>query len=149
MHPIARPARPASRMRTRTMLALVVSASAFLVSFLAPALPGGVTAQGLCLAGTETDTSGERPSSPPPETRSPDPSVTVYVTSWCPACTMTINYLKKEKIPFTVKDVEKNRSYMDEMVRKTGAYRGVPVLEIDGKTYLGFHPSILEDLKKK
>ena len=34
-----------------------------------------------------------------------------------------------------------------EMIKKMGAYRGVPVLDIDGKTHLGFHPSMVEHLK--
>jgi len=74
--------------------------------------------------------------------------VTVYVTSWCPACTMTINYLKQKKIPYTVKDVEKNEDYRKEMVSKVGGYRGVPVIDINGKVYLGFNPMILDDLAK-
>ena len=60
------------------------------------------------------------------------------------ACSMTINYLKKKDIPFTVKDIEKNPDYMKEMIKKSGSYRGVPVLDINGKTYLGFHPSIID-----
>lgn len=82
------------------------------------------------------------------KTNKSDPSITVYVTSWCPACAMAISYLKKKKIPFTVKDIEKNPDYMKEMVGKVGGYRGVPVLDINGKTYLGFHPSIVDQVAK-
>ena len=75
-------------------------------------------------------------------------SVIVYVTSWCPACTMTTNYLKDKKIPFVVKDVERNESYMKEMVKKVGGYRGVPVLDINGRILLGFNPQVLDQLAK-
>jgi len=34
------------------------------------------------------------------------------------------------------------------MVGKVGGYRGVPVLDINGKTYLGFHPSIVDQVAK-
>lgn len=74
--------------------------------------------------------------------------VTVYVTSWCPACRMTTDYLSEKKIPFTVKDVEKNPEYYREMVDKVGGYRGVPVLDIDGKILLGFNPYVFEELMK-
>lgn len=75
-------------------------------------------------------------------------SVIVYVTSWCPACRMTTDYLKDKKIPFVVKDVERNESYMKEMVKKVGGYRGVPVLDINGRILLGFNPQVLDQLAK-
>jgi len=74
--------------------------------------------------------------------------VTVYITSWCPACTMTTDYLKKKDIPFTVKDIEKNDAYMREMIQKVGSYRGVPVLDINGRILLGFNPQVLDQLAK-
>ena len=61
---------------------------------------------------------------------------------------MAVSYLKQKNIPFTVKDIEKNPEYLKEMVDKFGAYRGVPVLDIDGKTYLGFHPSMIDQLSE-
>jgi len=146
------PSRPTSRARYGRTLALLVTAAAaltFVYMFCFTSLPGGATVRGLCVAGTETDAPGENPPARTPEPQAAEPSVTVYITTWCPACTYTINYLKKERIPFTVKDIEKNPAYMDELVRKTGAYRGVPVLEIDGRTHLGFHPSLLDDLRRR
>ena len=74
--------------------------------------------------------------------------VIVYVTSWCPACSMTISYLKRKNIPFVAKDVEKNEQYMKEMVKKVGGYRGVPVLDINGRILLGFNPQVLDQLAK-
>lgn len=104
---------------------------------------------GAPLPGPLCNAEAEQSVTPKKETPAPkksDPSVTVYVTSWCPACSMAINYLKQKKVPFTVKDVEKNPDYLKEMVSKIGGYRGVPVLDINGKTYLGFHPSLVDNL---
>ena len=72
--------------------------------------------------------------------------VTVYITSWCPACKMTIDYLKKENIPHTVKDVEKNPDFLKEMTQKVGGNRGVPVIDINGKILLGFNPNIIKEM---
>ena len=80
--------------------------------------------------------------------KKPANKVIVYVTSWCPACSMTLSYLKKKNIPFVAKDVEKNEQYMKEMVKKVGGYRGVPVLDINGRILLGFNPQVLDQLAK-
>ena len=82
------------------------------------------------------------------EAKKPGHEVIVYVTSWCPACRMTTDYLDHKKIPYTVKDIEKNDKYMKEMLQKVGAYRGVPVLDINGRILLGFNPQVLDQLSK-
>ncbi|MEW6443314.1 MAG: glutaredoxin family protein [bacterium] len=74
--------------------------------------------------------------------------VTVYITSWCPACKMTTDYLKEKNIAYTVKDVEKNSDYLKEMVEKVGGYRGVPVVDVNGKIILGFNPYVMDELVK-
>jgi len=89
-----------------------------------------------------------RPEADSSEAKKPNNQVTVYITSWCPACRMTTDYLKKKRIPFTVKDIEKNEAYMREMIQKVGAYRGVPVLDINGRILLGFNPEALDRLAK-
>jgi glutaredoxin 3 len=143
---------PSRRIRTygfsSRFSVLTVLVLTFLYAFHFPAFHAVNPSHGQCLAGTEPSSSKSEKPSDTAQAKS-DPRVTVYVTSWCPACTMTIGYLKKKNIPFTVKDIEKNPDYMKEMIKKSGSYRGVPVLDIDGKTYLGFHPSIIDDLEKK
>jgi glutaredoxin-like YruB-family protein len=89
-----------------------------------------------------------KPDAASPDAKKPRNQVTVYITSWCPACRMTTDYLKKKQIPFTVKDIEKNEAYMREMIQKVGAYRGVPVLDINGRILLGFNPEALDRLAK-
>ena len=125
---------------TMTFLALVL-----LLALLADRLPGVFdrpVSGPLSLAEAEEI---KKSKAPPEKARN---SVIVYVTSWCPACRMTTDYLKDKKIPFVVKDVERNETYMKEMVKKVGGYRGVPVLDINGKILLGFNPHVLEQLAK-
>lgn len=120
----------------------------FLYFFLSDNLTGAldsVVPGSVSLAQADPST---RPDATSAETKKPINQVTVYVTSWCPACRMTTDYLKKKEIPFTVKDVEKNEAYMREMIQKVGAYRGVPVLDINGRILLGFNPQVLDQLAK-
>ncbi len=104
----------------------------------------GIMPQSLCSAQEQESKEVQKPS---PTSEKTGSTVIIYVTSWCPACSMAIKYLKENKIPFTVKDVEKNPDHMKEMIKKMGSYRGVPVLDVKGKTSLGFHPSMVEHLK--
>jgi glutaredoxin len=82
----------------------------------------------------------------PPQKQTSSSQVTVYITSWCPACRMTIDFLKKEGIPYTVKDIEKDPAYLKEMIEKAGGNRGVPVIDINGKILLGFNPYRVKEL---
>ena len=76
--------------------------------------------------------------------------VTVFVTSWCYYCKITIDFLKENNIPFVVKDIEKNSNFRDEMVAKASVCRGgVPVLVVNEEIYCGFNPYILNELVKK
>ena len=120
----------------------------FLYVFLANNMPDPldsvVPGQVRC-AGADPST---KPDATSAETKKSTNQVTVYVTSWCPACRMTTDYLKEKDIPFTVKDIEKNEAYMREMIQKVGSYRGVPVLDINGRILLGFNPQVLDQLAK-
>ncbi len=79
--------------------------------------------------------------------KAPKKDVTVYVTSWCRYCTITINFLKEHNIPFVVKDIEKNSDYREEMMAKAKMCRGgIPVVEIDKEIYCGYVPNVLKKL---
>jgi len=132
----------------KLLVTMAVLALVFLLAFLTDRLSGVLDRSvsgplSLAEAG-ETKTS----QAPPRKAEKAGNSVIVYVTSWCPACRMTTDYLKDKKIPFVVKDVERNETYMKEMVKKVGGYRGVPVLDINGKILLGFNPRVLDQLAK-
>jgi glutaredoxin-like YruB-family protein len=128
---------------TMTLLAFV-----FLFALLTDRLPGvldrSVSAP-LPLAEADEEKKSQTPTE---KAEKGEDSVIVYVTSWCPACRMTTDYLKDKKIPFVVKDVERNEQYMKEMVKKVGGYRGVPVLDINGRILLGFNPQVLDQLAR-
>ncbi|NOZ64334.1 MAG: glutaredoxin family protein [Caldiserica bacterium] len=69
--------------------------------------------------------------------------VKVYTTSSCPYCSMVKSFLEEKGIPFEYVDVTRNKSALEEMVRKSGQM-GVPVLEIEGKIIIGFNREEIE-----
>jgi len=142
------PGRSQSPGKFKILVTLSVLALVFLFAFLTDRLPvsldRSVTGP-LPLAEAEEAKKSQASSE---KAEKAENSVTVYVTSWCPACRMTTDYLKDKKIPFVVKDVERNESYMKEMVKKVGGYRGVPVLDINGRILLGFNPQVLDQLAR-
>jgi glutaredoxin len=130
----------------RFVVAILVFA---LASVFSQRLPGPFERSGPLRSGPAEAAEPEKSqASPAKEEATPQNEVIVYVTSWCPACRMTTDYLKDKRIPFVVKDIEKNEQYMKEMVRKVGGYRGVPVLDINGRILLGFNPHVLDQLAK-
>jgi glutaredoxin len=134
--------------KLKLLVTMAVLAFVFLFALLTDRLPGvldGSDSGPLPLAEAE-ETKNSQASSEKAE-KAGD-SVIVYVTSWCPACRMTTDYLKDKKVPFVVKDVERNEQYMKEMVKTVGGYRGVPVLDINGRILLGFNPQVLDQLAK-
>lgn len=89
------------------------------------------------------------------ETRSPkafdykqqtnaNPSVEIYVTSWCPYCKQAKQYLSSRGISFTEYDIEKDR---EAMIRKheLSPKGGVPVAVINGKVIIGFASDAYDD----
>lgn len=68
---------------------------------------------------------------------------TVYVTSTCPYCTMMINYLKAQNIPFKEVNVQQDEGAARRLVETTGQM-GVPQTEINGKWVIGFDPASVE-----
>ena len=64
--------------------------------------------------------------------------VILYSTSWCPWCEKVREFLKKNKIKFNEKDVEKNKRHTEEAVKKS-KQTGIPVTDVDGKIIVGFN----------
>ncbi|MFH1098498.1 MAG: glutaredoxin domain-containing protein [Candidatus Uhrbacteria bacterium] len=64
-------------------------------------------------------------------------NVTVYSTPTCPYCVMVKDYFKSKNIPYTDVDVAADSTKADEMIKKSGQM-GVPVIDIDGTTIVGF-----------
>ena len=52
-------------------------------------------------------------------------------------------FLEENKLEYTEVDIEKDDEGRKEMVEKTGNLN-IPVIEIDGKIFLGFNKSLLQ-----
>lgn len=76
-------------------------------------------------------------------------SVTVYSADWCAFCHAAKEYLDKLDVKYTEKNVEADRTFMQESVDKSGQM-GIPVLDINGTIIVGFdRPKIDAALGKK
>lgn len=64
-------------------------------------------------------------------------NVTIYSTPTCHFCHMAKDFFIANGIVYTEHDVASNLEKRKEMVDKTGQM-GVPVIEIDGETTIGF-----------
>lgn len=73
--------------------------------------------------------------------------VTVYSTPTCPYCKLVKKFLTKHDVAFTDIDVSADGKAAHEMIKKTGQL-GVPVVDIDGKTIVGFDEEVLKKALK-
>ena len=70
-------------------------------------------------------------------------NVIVYSTPTCPYCKLVKKFLTKHDVAFTDIDVSADDGAAHDMIKKTGQL-GVPVVEIDGKTIVGYDEDALE-----
>ena len=76
-------------------------------------------------------------------------TIKIYTTKTCPWCVKAKQFLKKNKIKYTEKDVSSNQKAAQEMMKKSGQM-GVPVLDINGKIIVGFdREGIIKAVGKK
>jgi glutaredoxin-like YruB-family protein len=65
--------------------------------------------------------------------------VIIYSTDWCGFCHMVEQYLTSKNVKYVVKNIETDRAAYDELMHKLdGNFMGVPVIDIRGKTILGY-----------
>ena len=69
--------------------------------------------------------------------------INIYSTPSCGYCNLAKQYFRQKNISFTEYDVSRDQVKADEMVRKTGQF-GVPVIEINGRTIIGFNRPEIE-----
>ncbi len=69
--------------------------------------------------------------------------VIVYEADWCVWCHRLMDFLKKNKVPFEARDVEKG--YAEEAMKKSGQM-GIPVTVIDDEVVIGFDEKRLKEL---
>jgi len=74
-------------------------------------------------------------------------NVTVYSTPTCPYCKLAKKFLSDHEVTFTDIDVSADGKKAEEMIKKTGQM-GVPVIEIDDETIIGFDEKKLKKALK-
>lgn len=74
-------------------------------------------------------------------------SVKIYSTPTCPYCLMAKNFLKDNNIKFQDINVAEDEKARKEMVAKSSQL-GVPVLEINGKIFVGFDKEAIKKALK-
>ncbi len=70
-------------------------------------------------------------------------TVKVYTIPTCPWCVKAKEFLIKNKVQFEEVDVTEDLKSQRDIIERSGQM-GVPVIEIDGKLFVGFEPAILE-----
>jgi glutaredoxin len=73
------------------------------------------------------------------------PIVTLYAAKWCKACVAARQYLVSNRIPFTIKDVEKDPLAAQELKQKASRFgiqaERVPILDVRGRLLIGYDES--------
>ena len=67
-----------------------------------------------------------------------NPTVEVYLTSWCGYCKRMVRFLNEKGIPYTAYDIDKDPAAA--RTHKELGGRGVPVVRIGTKVVHGFNP---------
>lgn len=80
----------------------------------------------------------------PSEQIQANPSVDIYITSWCPYCKKAMAYLRSKGIPFNTYDIEKDAQAKAKKESLVPGYSGVPLTVISGKILKGFSESSFE-----
>lgn len=71
--------------------------------------------------------------------------VRVFTTPTCPWCTRVKKYLRQRDVAFREVDVSRDASAARDLARRTGQ-QTVPVVEIDGRTVVGFDKRKIDKL---
>ena len=75
--------------------------------------------------------------------------VIMYKTSWCGYCQKAREYLESLRVNLVEYDVERDRAMSEEMLRKSGGSRGVPLIDVEGIILRGYSPSAIKDAVEK
>ena len=73
----------------------------------------------------------------------------MYMTDWCPYCTKAREYIRSQGVHLVEYNIERDRSYAEEMIGKTGGRRGVPVIDIEGIVLRGYNPQAIANAIKQ
>lgn len=70
------------------------------------------------------------------------PIVTMYSTTWCGYCRRLKRQLEEAGISYQEIDLDRDGSYDERIIEKTGGYRTVPTVEVGGELLV--NPSLRE-----
>ncbi len=70
-------------------------------------------------------------------------NITVYSTPTCVYCKLAKDYFTSKGLSYSEFNVAEDDAKREEMVEKSGQL-GVPVIDIDGKIFVGFNKSEIE-----
>jgi glutaredoxin len=68
--------------------------------------------------------------------------VIVYTTSWCPACKQARSWMNENRIPYSERDVDNDRSAHDTLKRISGG-TSIPTFDVEGQVRVGLSPQWL------
>lgn len=71
--------------------------------------------------------------------------ILIYTIASCPACAEAKSYLRRNKISFEERDVERNDAFLREFNELGG--KGVPLVIVNGRSMSGFNPARFEALR--
>lgn len=71
--------------------------------------------------------------------------ITLYTAPWCVACTSARSWLESRGVVYTARDVDTDPVAF-QFVLGLGQGGKIPVLDVDGETFVGFAPSQYERL---
>jgi len=69
--------------------------------------------------------------------------VIIYSTEFCTWCRRTKEFFRNNNVKYSEKDVGNDIKAAKEMIKKSGQ-QGVPVIDIDGKIFVGYDESALK-----
>lgn len=72
-------------------------------------------------------------------------NVIIYSTPTCGYCKLAKAYFQEKQVEYIEKDVSVDIAAREEMVKKTGQL-GVPVIDIDGTTVIGFNKAKIAEI---
>ncbi len=82
-----------------------------------------------------------RPQTTPPirEASSRTVEVVMYMTPWCKYCQLARVFLSTQpKVTLTERNIEANKTYLSQMLLRSGGRNATPVLDVQGRIIVGF-----------
>jgi glutaredoxin len=94
---------------------------------------------------TKRDTPGTKSESVREKRSYGNIDVIMYMTSWCPYCIKAREYIRSLNVNLTEYDVEKDKGKREEMLRKSGGSKGVPLIDVEGILIKGYSPIAIKE----